>query len=100
MERKQILEILTEHCTGVESTKENRLISTKVYLDDLADELVNLFAIHNVVAMLPSEYSWQKHKWKSEANLKTTINELITLKDLSKKELILLVELIKDHLGN
>jgi hypothetical protein len=56
--------------------------------------------IADVVAMLPSEYSWQKHQWKSKASLKTTINELVTLKELSKKELILLVELIKDHLGN
>ena len=56
--------------------------------------------IADVMAMLPSEYSWQKHQWKSKANLKTTINELVTLKDLSKKELILLIELIKDHLGN
>ncbi len=56
--------------------------------------------IADVVAMLPSEYSWQKHKWKSKAHLKTTVNELVTLKELSKKELILLVELIKDHLGN
>lgn len=50
--------------------------------------------------MLPSEYSWQKHKWKNKAHLKTTVNELVALKELSKKELILLVELIKDHLGN
>ena len=56
--------------------------------------------IAGVMAELPSEYSWQKHKWKSKGNLKTTINELVTLKDLSKKELILLIELIKDHLGN
>lgn len=49
MERKQILEMLTGHCAGVASTKENGLVATKVYLDDLADELVNLFAIHNVV---------------------------------------------------
>ena len=49
MERKQILEMLTVHCAGVASTKENGLVATKVYLDDLADELVNLFAIHNVV---------------------------------------------------
>lgn len=56
--------------------------------------------IADVMAMLPSEYSWQKHQWKSKGNLKTTINELVTLKDLSKKELILLIELIKDHLGN
>jgi hypothetical protein len=49
MERKQILQILTQHCAGVASTKENGLVATKVYLDDLADELVNLFAINNVV---------------------------------------------------
>ena len=49
MERKQILEMLTGHCAGVASTKENGLDATKVYLDDLADELVNLFAIHIVV---------------------------------------------------
>jgi hypothetical protein len=56
--------------------------------------------IAGVMANLPSEYSWQKHQWKSKSNLKTTINKLVTLKDLSKKELILLIELIKDHLGN
>lgn len=49
MERKQILEILKGHCAGVTSTKENGLFATKVYLDDLADELVNLFAVHNTV---------------------------------------------------
>jgi hypothetical protein len=49
MERKQILEMLIGHCAGVANTKENGLVATKVYLDDLADELVNLFAIHNVV---------------------------------------------------
>jgi len=49
MERKQILEMLTGHCAGVANTKENGLVATKVYLDDLADELVNLFAIHGVV---------------------------------------------------
>lgn len=49
MERKQILEVLTGHCAGVASTKENGLVATTVYLDDLADELVNLFAIHSVV---------------------------------------------------
>ena len=49
MKRKQILEILKGHCAGVTSTKENGLFATKVYLDDLADELVNLFAIHNVL---------------------------------------------------
>lgn len=69
-------------------------------METLSKEIEQQCVIHNVVAMLPSEYSWQKHKWKSKANLKTTINELVTLKDLSKKELILLVELIKDHLGN
>ena len=47
MERKQMLEMLTGHCAGVANTKENGLVATKVYLDDLADELVNLFAIHN-----------------------------------------------------
>lgn len=55
MERKQILEMLTGHCAGVASTKENGLVATKVYLDDLADELVNLFAIHNVVKSLPQD---------------------------------------------
>jgi hypothetical protein len=49
MERKQILEMLTGHCAGVANTKENGLVATKVYLDDLADELVNLFAIRDVI---------------------------------------------------
>jgi len=48
MEREQILKILTSHCAGVSKTKDNGLIATKVYLDDLANELVNLFAIHDV----------------------------------------------------
>jgi len=43
----KILEMLTGHCSGVANTKENGLVATKVYLDDLADELVNLFATHN-----------------------------------------------------
>jgi hypothetical protein len=60
MERKQILEMLTGHCAGVASTKENGLVATKVYLDDLADELVNLFAIHNVVKSLPEWQIYQK----------------------------------------
>jgi hypothetical protein len=57
MERKKILEMLTGHCAGVASTKENGLVATKVYLDDLADELVNLFAIHGVVESACDDYA-------------------------------------------
>lgn len=55
MERKKILEILTGHCAGVASTKENGLVATKVYLDDLADELLNLFDTYNVSKSLPTK---------------------------------------------
>lgn len=66
----------------------------------LFNEEGEALSIAEVMGMLPSEYCWKKHQWKSRGNLKTTINELVTIKDLSKKELILLIELIKYHLGN
>lgn len=67
MERKQILEMLTGHCAGVANTKENGLVATKVYLDDLADELVNLFAIRDVIGrseQLLAFKEWERDKCK------------------------------------
>ena len=52
MNKKEITEMITGHCAGVASTQENGLVATKVYIDDLADELVNLFSIHGVVKPL------------------------------------------------
>lgn len=54
----------------------------------------------DTIAMLPSEYSLKMYQWKSKGSLKATIHKLITLKELNKKELILLIELIKDNLDN
>jgi hypothetical protein len=48
----------------------------------------------------PSQYSWQKHRFKPKAVLKETILELIATKEYSKQELVLLLEIAKDKLGN
>jgi len=49
MNKKQITEMITGHCASVASTQDNGLVATKVYIDDLADELANLFSIHGVI---------------------------------------------------
>tara|TARA_R110000868_G_scaffold322308_1_gene583242 strand:- start:39 stop:275 length:237 start_codon:yes stop_codon:yes gene_type:complete len=55
MNKKEITEMITGHCAGVASTQENGLVATKVYIDDLADELVNLFSLPDVVKSFTAE---------------------------------------------
>lgn len=45
--KEELLEMLTAHCAGVALTSENGLVASKVYLDDLADDLLKLFAKQN-----------------------------------------------------
>lgn len=57
MNKKEVTEMITGHCAGVASTQENGLVATKVYIDDLADELVNLFYIHRVSKSLNMKHN-------------------------------------------
>lgn len=54
--------------------------------------------LSNVTTLLPSDGFMQKHKWKSKGSLKCELNEALAHKDLSRKDLIFLIELVKIHL--
>lgn len=52
----------------------------------------------NLTTLLLSDNVMQKHKWKSKRSLKQKLNDALAHKDLSRKDLILLIELVKTHL--
>tara|TARA_R110002124_G_scaffold283449_2_gene459516 strand:- start:33322 stop:33636 length:315 start_codon:yes stop_codon:yes gene_type:complete len=92
MNKKEITEMITGHCAGVASTQENGLVATKVYIDDLADELVNLFSIHGVSKSLKEKEKQDFELWlkdnckeadcgryfyKGEKTLKSTLRDFV-----------------------
>jgi len=68
MKIKEILEMLTGHCVGVTNTEENGLVATKVYLDDLADELSNLLGVNYPLPSESEMYNEMERKFRLGKN--------------------------------
>lgn len=57
----------------------------------------SLLKKQNMKHLIPSEHAVQKHSYKSKKILKQTIVDLICEKELTKNELIALIEIIKNN---